>query len=87
MCNPDYIYAATQGMRAYNNNKMRKPSLHPLVLGYAYYCCMPSSPMLLHMKCYGWKRFDHKDTTITFMYAQVRLILFVVVIRFGGCDE
>ena len=40
------IYAARQEMRACNNNNMRNPSLW----GYAcYYCCMPSSPVLLHI--------------------------------------
>ena len=41
------IYSTTQRMRACNNNNVRNPSLHPLILGYAYYCCMPSSPVLL----------------------------------------
>ena len=34
------IYAATQGMRACNNNNMRNPFQYPLVSGY-YYCYMP----------------------------------------------
>ena len=54
------IYAAKQGMRACNNNNMRNPSLHPLILGYAcYYCCMPSFPVLLHIYCTCFSTFWH----------------------------
>ena len=51
------VYAATQGMRACNNNNMRNPSLH--FFYYGSYACnlipcfasyiLPSSPVLLHI--------------------------------------
>ena len=43
------IYAAKQGMRACNNSN---PIIKDVGRGYAcYYCCMPSSPVLLHIYC------------------------------------
>ena len=41
-----------QKIIAYNNNNMCNPSLHFTLWGYACcYCCMPSSPVLLHIYC------------------------------------
>ena len=47
------IYAARQGMRACNNNKTCvTPPYISFIMGYACYsCCMPSSPVLLHIYC------------------------------------
>ena len=45
-------------MRACNNNNMRNSSLHLLILCYACdYCCMPSSPVLLHVYCTCFSNF------------------------------
>ena len=42
------------------SHRMRNPSLHPLVSGYAcYYCCIPSSPVLLHIYCTCFSTFWH----------------------------
>ena len=40
-------------MRACNNNNMRNPKLKDVGRGYVcYYCCMPSSPVLLYIYIY-----------------------------------
>ena len=74
------IYTATQGMRACNNNNMHNPSLHPSVSGYD--CCMPSSPVLLHIYCTCFSTFWHCHP-----YIFQHFILYLYTLRVLYCRK